>query len=57
MIEDLVIMCIYLGPFLLILSIGGLFTDYILPRSPRLTHFLERLLKIDLTSDDEEDWG
>lgn len=50
--EGVVLMSIYLGPFFLALAIGGFFTDYILPRCPRLLRLLERLLQIDLGSDD-----
>ena len=51
--EGVVLMSIYLGPFFLALAIGVFFfTDYILPRCPRLLRLLERLLQIDLGSDD-----
>ena len=43
--DRVVLMSIYLGPFFLALVIGGFFSDYVLPRCPRLLHLLKRLLK------------
>lgn len=47
-------MSIVLGPFFAVLAIGGIISDYILPRCPRLIRFLERVLDIDLGGYDDE---
>ena len=48
MMEGLTIVLIYLAPLFLALAIGGIISDYVLPRCPRLLGFLERVLGIDL---------
>lgn len=54
-IEDLLIMAIYLGPLFGALAACGLLSDYVMPHCPRLLHFIERILDIDLEGgfDDE----
>ena len=39
---------LYVGPLMLILCAGGVFSDYILPRCPRLLRLLERVLTVKL---------
>ena len=53
--EGAAILCIYLGPLLLVLGIGGVISDVILPRCPRLLRLLERCLHVDLGGNDYEE--
>lgn len=53
-VEDCAIMAIVLGPFFGLLAVGGIISDYVLPRCPRLICFLERVLDIDLGGNDDE---
>ena len=49
------LLCIYLGPLLAALAVGGIITDVILPRCPRLLRLLERLTGVDFGGNDYED--
>lgn len=51
--EGAAMLCIYLGPLLAALAVGGIITDVILPRCPRLLCLLERLTGVDLGGNDE----
>ena len=51
LIDGLIVVGIYVLPFLAILCVGGFFSDYVLPRCPRLIRFLERVLDVDLEDD------
>ncbi len=53
-VEDCAIMAIVLGPFFGLLAVGGIISDYVLPRCPRLIRFLEHVLDIDLGGSDDE---
>ena len=53
-VEDCAIMAIVLGPFFGLLAVGGIISDYMLPRCPRLIRFLERIFDIDLGGYDDE---
>jgi len=46
--EGFAIIGIYLAPLMAALAIGGIFSDFILPRCPRLLCFLEWVFGIDL---------
>ena len=46
-------LCIYLGPLLAALAVGGFVSDVLLPRCPFLLHLLERLTGVDLGGNDE----
>lgn len=48
MMEGLAIVIIYLAPLMVALAIGGIISDCILPRCPRLLCFLEWVFGIDL---------
>ena len=50
--ENLLILLIYMFPFLLVLSIGGIVADYILPHIPFINRWLESLPDFD---DEEEE--
>lgn len=54
-VEDLLILSIYLGPLFGALLLCRLLADYVMPHFPRLLHFIERILDIDLEGgfDDE----
>jgi hypothetical protein len=49
------VLCIYLGPLLLALAVGGFISDVLLPRCPFLLRLLERLTGVDLGGNDYED--
>ena len=55
MAEDFVITAIMLGPLFGVLTVCTFLSDYVLPRCPRLLHFLERVFDVDLEGgyDDE----
>ena len=53
-VEDCAIIAIELGPFFGLLAVGGIISDYVLPRCPRLIRFLEHVLDIDLGGSDDE---
>lgn len=48
MAEGAVIVLIYILPILAVLTVGGIISDVILPRCPRLLRWLEKLLDVDL---------
>lgn len=43
LIDGLLVFLIYIGPFLLLLGVGGLIADHILPRIPAFRRFLDSL--------------
>lgn len=49
--EAFLILAIYLGPLFTALLVCGLISDCVLPRCPRLLHFLERVFDVDLEGD------
>lgn len=51
--EGAAMLCIYLGPLLAALAVGGFVSDVLLPRCPFLLHLLERLTGVDLGGNDE----
>ena len=46
--EGAAIVLIYIVPFMAVLVVGGIISDVILPRCPRLLRWLEKLLDVDL---------
>lgn len=52
-IEGFVIAAIYLVPFMLLLAVGELIVDYVLPRVPFLNRWFEKMIG-DGYEDDEE---
>lgn len=48
MLTDLIMLCLLVAPFFILLGIGCFLADWLLPRCPRLIHFLEKVTGIDL---------
>ena len=54
-VEDLLIVAIYLGPWLMVLAACTFLADYVLPRCPRLIRFLEQVFDVDLEGDFDDE--
>ena len=54
LIDGSITVSVILCPLFLLLAVGGLIADYLMPRCPRLIRFLERVLHIDLGGNDYE---
>lgn len=55
LIEGAGLLCIYLFPLFGVLTVGGIISDYVLPRCPRLLRALEKAFDIDLGGFDYDD--
>lgn len=55
MAENLVVLLVYMVPFFVLLGIGGIISDYILPRFPKAERFIFRIFDIDDDGYDEDD--
>lgn len=53
LIADAAIVALYALPFFLLLALGSALADYVLPRCPKLLKFLEKILEVDLGSNDD----
>lgn len=52
-VDSVMVLMIYMVPFLLLISTVGLITDYLVPRIPELDRWLERITDKIFLIDDE----
>lgn len=56
LLGEAAIMCVYLAPFFLLLGIGGLIADYVLPHIPFIQRFLDSLPEYEDDDDTYEEY-
>lgn len=55
MAENLVVLLVYMVPFFVLLGVGGIISDYILPKFPKAERFIFRIFDIGDDGYDEDD--
>lgn len=55
MADNLAVLLVYMVSFLALLGVGGIISDYILPRFPKAEKFIFRMFDIDEDGYDEDD--